>query len=192
MLSHSSSTFLFSPSLARPHLFHARRLAALASQLVRQRQSRLRLRRLLEFRIKRGRIALQNLPHGFLPLLFVADGIVARQTAARGSAVQLHAKALAVQFQAARLFARASHNLHFGLVRGFNFAGTRGARSVLQSGRGWIHGDCGRVNGCGLTRCRVLQGLELFLGRGRMLVALLRSANTNTTKTATTTTSRVG
>jgi len=107
--------------MKQTHLLHARRLATLAPKFVSQhllpfgcgRRRRGGSPRVHEFGVKCERIALQNVAHGFLPLRFVGRRVGAVVAAAVGAAVDLDAKALAVEFQALGLFARAAHVFDF-------------------------------------------------------------------------------
>ena len=133
-----NTTAYCSPIKCFTYLFHTRRLATLASQLVREylvRNGSCRFLILLKLGIERPGIPSQNLSHGFFTLLFVFARIEALQAAAGGAAVQFDAEALTVQFQTASLFASASHNLHLVAVRRFNLCGRRGAQTSDQISR---------------------------------------------------------
>jgi len=175
---HSAKTLA---TLIHTYLFHTRRFAALAPQLVRQYPRRLtaaltggvfrrrrRTRRIPprvhEFGVKGQRIAAQNVAHGVLAQRLVGRRVGAVVAAAVGPAVEFDAKTLAVQFETARLFAGAAHVFNFVPVVGRDLRGRLGHFAVVAVGSAVAAALL-----VGLLQCAGFgrrSGQELFPGRG--------------------------
>ena len=71
--------------------------------------------------IKRTRISDHDTPDRMFSFLFEPRGVLATVTSTYGSAVEFDGEALAVEFQAIRLFASATHRLYIVAVVQLNF-----------------------------------------------------------------------
>lgn len=94
---------------------------------------------LFELDVKRQWIATQDPMHGQFSLLFVLWSIEAQEAATVETTVQFKAKALTVQLETSRLFARASHMLNFVAMVRFNFGRRGRSAPAVSRGCGGYH-----------------------------------------------------